>query len=125
MTNSKIFSKAWKLARKGAKKFGGSVKAYFDDSLRRVHAANAARAAINEARYEALCGKPSLSTHDAAELATYHAAEALAMSMVTMHPEEHIEMHKKYTALISELNSLYYDAVISNSYTNGIVILKK
>lgn len=125
MSRSKIFVRAWKLARKGANKFGGSAREYFADSLRRVYAANAARSTINNVRYEALRGKPTLSPGDAVELATYHAAEALAMSLLTMHPQEHLEMHQKYSALIPELAALYYDAIISNSYTNGIVIMRR
>ena len=37
-TMRKIMKCAWKLARSGAKKFGGSVKEYFSESLKTVWA---------------------------------------------------------------------------------------
>lgn len=38
MTNAKIFSAAWTVAKQGAAKFGGSSKDYFAESLKMVYA---------------------------------------------------------------------------------------
>ena len=37
LSKSEIFKKAWELARKGQKRFGGEVKEYFAESLRQVY----------------------------------------------------------------------------------------
>lgn len=124
MTNSKIFSKAWKLARKGAKNFGGSVRSYFAESLRTIHAANAIEATINKSRFEELTAQPELTREDAIELAAYQASEAKASFMRTLQVDQ-AERHEEMLALISELNVVSCNAVISNSYTRGIVILKR
>lgn len=123
MTHSRIFSKAWKLARKGAKKYGSNVKSYFAESLRTIHAANALDATINQSRFVALAGQPDLTREDAIELASYQAAEAKASFMRTLQAEQ-AERHKEMMALIAELNVVSSRAIISNSYTRGIVILK-
>lgn len=123
MNNKKTFSKAWKLARKGAKKFGGGAEHYFSESLRIVYAANAIDATINQSRFEALAGKPELTREDAIELASYQAAEAKASFMRTMQADQ-AERHEKMIALIAELNAVSCNAIISNSYLRGIVILK-
>ena len=123
MTHSKIFSKAWKLARRGAKKYGGNVKSYFAESLRTIHAANAIDATINQSRFEALAGQPELTREDAIELASYQAAEAKASFMRTLQAEQE-ERHKEMVALVDELSIASRNAIICNSYTRGIVILK-
>lgn len=123
MTNSKIFSKAWKLARKGAKKFGGSVKSYFAESLRTINAANAIEATINKSRFEELTTQSELTREEAIELAAYHASEAKASFMRTLQAEQ-AERHEEMLAILSELNVVSSNAIISNSYTRGIVILK-
>jgi hypothetical protein len=123
VTHSKIFSKAWKLARKGAKKYGGNVKSYFAESLRTIHAANELDATIDQSRFVALAGQPNLTREDAIELASYQAAEAKASFMRTLQAEQ-AERHKEMMALIAELNVVSSSAIISNSYTRGIVILK-
>ena len=87
MNNKKTFAKAWKLARKGVKKFGGSVKSYFAESLRIVYAANAIDATINQYRLEVLSGQSELNREEAIELASYQAAEAKASFMRTMGAE--------------------------------------
>ena len=123
MNNKKTFAKAWKLARKGAKKFGGTAKSYFSESLRIIYAANAIDSTINQSRFEALAGQPELTREDAIELASYQAAESKASFMRTM-SAEYNERHNDLMALITELNAVSARAIISNSYTRGIVILK-
>ncbi|WP_316543948.1 hypothetical protein [Klebsiella grimontii] len=111
MTHSKIFSKAWKLARRGAKKYGGNVKSYFAESLRTIHAANAIDATINQSRFEALAGQPELTREDAIELASYQAAEAKASFMRTLQAEQE-ERHKEMVALVAELSIASRNAII-------------
>lgn len=123
MTHSKIFFKAWKLARKGAKKYGGNVRSYFAESLRTIHTANTIDATINQSRFVALAGQPDLTSEEAIELASYQAAEAKASFMRTLQSGQ-AERHKEMVALIAELNIASRNAIICNSYTRGINILK-
>lgn len=122
MTNSKVFAKAWKLARKGSRKFGGSVKSYFAESLRTIYAANKIESTINAERYEALKGVSRPTRHEAIELAGYHAAKHLAFSM-RMLSDEHAAQHAEMLVLIDTLKKSSDNAIIVNSYMRGISIL--
>ncbi|HCD5410841.1 TPA: hypothetical protein ACP4XJ_004894 [Klebsiella pneumoniae] len=52
MNKSKTFSKAWKLVRKGAKKFGGTAKYYFSASLHIIYEAHKLMDTIDMNRFE-------------------------------------------------------------------------
>lgn len=123
MNKSKTFSKAWKLARKGAKKFGGTAKSYFSASLHIIYEANKLMDTIDMNRFEMLNSQPKLSRDEALELAAYQATESKASFMRTMNTEFERQFEES-TILIANLTSTSSAAMIYNDYLTGIVILK-